>query len=637
MDVSSVLSLFKISTYPPLDKADEKKRSNDGAKKRPKKSGGDENKEKMGDPICDVWSVKLWQHCALFVLASGTGWGQRSLNSAQTACQAFTDAVSSTLHNVGNVEAAESLVQRGIRKAHDAIMAPVHSKRAEVEEVATATLTGVLAVELLDDDKYQSAVARYSSSSSNAAAASSSSSSSSSDPQRWAVLTVTVGDNMAFVVDSLGAHSLVRGFRSTASGVSDRCGKLGPESGFDPDLRNMMVRMALARSGDLLVLTTPGVNNNLDPFYLAPNERSGALGCEDDMRALMEARHGGVVARLGALLSSSSAAPLSAGTAAEALRKHVRAETKTMRRWMLDHPRQALPKTAGAMIPGWLGHASALLYRLGRIDLLDDVVDARIAPFAAGSAPFASRYHWQCFVPLGGSSATVDLFARVEERCQPALAQLARDAALAADDSSMSFWHVSSDIYMMLGADDDAATPHVRALEFRVRMPSKQDAAAKAQKDEKGAIAEQLQRWTASTTMHVDERSHSLLDIAQSARNWLVFDAQPRFSHQRAVELLEPLAELDEHRSTSVTVARRRRAALADLGALFGVLSGALAFEQDDIVLASGASYRRLLVSSTKPSYLVRFVGQLALGDLAKRETAVYGDMAHFLATLQQA
>ncbi|MDP2434561.1 MAG: protein phosphatase 2C domain-containing protein [archaeon] len=239
------LGLFSISTYPIL----------------PGKTN------RSGHPIADSYGLVFLQDGSLLAsLADGCNWGEKARNASLAASKALIDyiltreaaAFAPKGQNLGH------LLLRGFATAHELILEGVDQ---ELSEAGTTTLLGTIVTPIDRSPDYM-------------------------------ILTCSVGDTKAFL------YSIQADTVQEISGPQSRCtaadpgGRLGPHIGphGEPDLRNLYLQSTRCSPGDILLMVTDGVYDNLDPMYrgLSPKD----CGFKEDAWIDTNNEHHGARARL---------------------------------------------------------------------------------------------------------------------------------------------------------------------------------------------------------------------------------------------------------------------------------------------------------------------------------------------------
>jgi len=216
-----------ISTYPPVP-------SND---------------RRDGDPVCDRYHIEVFSHGIIMSIADGCNWGSRPRNAAIKATEGFINYFKTTplkdLKDIGrHLFKAISNAHNNIIQGHD-----------DVWESGTTTLLGALLMEVTQKkDKKQN-----------------NNKNQILECPNWAFMGVSVGDCKAFRWSNKNRKviDITEGNRSSLSDPTDPGGRIGPylEEGA-PDLRNIDLYFEMCEEGDLILLLSDGVHDNLDPQFL---------------------------------------------------------------------------------------------------------------------------------------------------------------------------------------------------------------------------------------------------------------------------------------------------------------------------------------------------------------------------------
>ena len=231
------VGIFSISTYPVLPG-------------KPHRSG---------HPIADVYGLILQEDGSMLAsLADGCNWGVKARSAARAASKAFLDYIMTRDHPalVPTARRLGHLLLRGFSTAHNFILDGVDQN---ISEAGTTTLLGVLVTPMIGTPD-------------------------------WMILACSVGDTKAFLY-SHQSNSIdeISGPQSRAN-AADPGGRLGPHVGphGDPDLRNLYLQSTKCTPGDILLLVTDGVYDNLDPMYQGVSPRDCGLDADtwDDSNEL---------------------------------------------------------------------------------------------------------------------------------------------------------------------------------------------------------------------------------------------------------------------------------------------------------------------------------------------------------------
>ena len=292
-------------------------------------------KIQAGSPNCDYFSASIFGGGVVACVTDGCGWGSRSQTASRQANQTFVDVVEAHLPMVSDFQQGALLLMRAVQAAHEKIVDG--AKRAW--EVGTTTLCGGILFQVADD-QVQEFGAQYAFLSVNLGDCkayyctqrtaggevkrpnpSGSSSSLASVPRSLNASSASVGSNSAAPpIGSIGGTSSNTILESSAHGpghltssspsrdqlfgsrlrwnVSDITtgnrisdakttgGHLGPKSGpnetqLSPDLGNLTIHVTPCSKGDMLVLVSDGVHDNLDPETLNLDPLQAGLDYSD--------------------------------------------------------------------------------------------------------------------------------------------------------------------------------------------------------------------------------------------------------------------------------------------------------------------------------------------------------------------
>lgn len=219
--------------------------------KKPAKAGEPQSKERLGDPICDCFAFDVFADGqAIVAAADGCNWGTKPLEAARIACEAFHSYTREHLVDFVTIRDAGRLLVKAFCHAHVSILqAPLKRGVYDIWETGTTTLLGG-ALLALDDESAQKLGAP------------------------WVFLCATVGDCKAFhcSAETGEISDITVGTRppSPVTNVNDPGGRLGPYVGKEgsADLRNLALFYVPCKKGDIVLLLSDGVYDNLDPQQL---------------------------------------------------------------------------------------------------------------------------------------------------------------------------------------------------------------------------------------------------------------------------------------------------------------------------------------------------------------------------------
>eukprot|EP00727_Mastigamoeba_balamuthi_P008227 m51a1_g4025 hypothetical protein (1123) ;mRNA; f:597392-606591 len=209
---------------------------------------------RLGDPICDHYALRLVGEMCVVAVADGCGWGEKPRNAASTAANTFVDALAHVCERIGSVSSASDYLVYAMDAASRAVIGDAVGAE-KLSAIGTTTLLGGFVTRLgkresLDEDRIFACIA--------------------------------VGDCKAFLFSSsLGVVEITEGNRVNLSDAADPGGRLGPQlSGGHPDLRNMKLYMKTCKKGDLILIVSDGVHDNLDPQTLGDTPKDWNIAVE---------------------------------------------------------------------------------------------------------------------------------------------------------------------------------------------------------------------------------------------------------------------------------------------------------------------------------------------------------------------
>jgi hypothetical protein len=195
-------------------------------------------------PICDCFSIDMYETTTLLVLCDGCNWGPRPQNAAHAARAAIGEYMRNHIASIEDAKQAGHELQQSFAYAHQKIIEPYESY---YDAGTTAVIAGMLLH--LDED---ASVGKY------------------------GFVCASVGDCKAYLW-SKRTGQVQDITRCNRSGVdaTDPGGRIGPYlDGGAPDYRNLAMFFILCEEGDMIFATSDGVFDNFDPEYLGkrPNE-----------------------------------------------------------------------------------------------------------------------------------------------------------------------------------------------------------------------------------------------------------------------------------------------------------------------------------------------------------------------------
>eukprot|EP00005_Dracoamoeba_jomungandri_P000321 CAMPEP_0174257412 /NCGR_PEP_ID=MMETSP0439-20130205/6548_1 /TAXON_ID=0 /ORGANISM="Stereomyxa ramosa, Strain Chinc5" /LENGTH=1170 /DNA_ID=CAMNT_0015340483 /DNA_START=326 /DNA_END=3838 /DNA_ORIENTATION=- len=211
---------------------------------------------RQGDPICDYFKIHTYQNGLVFCVCDGCGWGWSSATASKSVSDTFTEF----LECVTELRETDDMVQeiqprsvaqlfkyllKGLAKSHNAIF-----QGKESWECGTTTVVAGAVVSLSDTIQ-------------------------SPDTQHFdrALALVCVGDCKVYLYqrDSVTFTEVTYGNREDSTGT-DPGGRLGPQiaemEGLPPtlpDLRNLRSLFTPCNQGDIVIVVSDGIHDNIDP------------------------------------------------------------------------------------------------------------------------------------------------------------------------------------------------------------------------------------------------------------------------------------------------------------------------------------------------------------------------------------
>lgn len=170
------------------------------------------NPTRDGDPICDRFSVQVYENRLIACVADGCNWGEKPRAAAHRANASFIDYVNANQDAIVDVKKAGVVLLSAFECAHNSIM----EGKEVFWEVGTTTLLGGVLLEInKGNDKFT--------------------------PQ-WEFVCASIGDCKAFCYSNGEITDITHGNRQNSLDPRDCGGRLGPylEEG-KPDLRNLNV------------------------------------------------------------------------------------------------------------------------------------------------------------------------------------------------------------------------------------------------------------------------------------------------------------------------------------------------------------------------------------------------------------
>ncbi|UYV60493.1 hypothetical protein LAZ67_1001321 [Cordylochernes scorpioides] len=200
-----------------------------------------------GDPVADTFGLCVRENSAVLVLADGVNWGPKSRLASQCAVRGCMDYLNRCLYQehgsrrMQNTQDIFVCLLRSFSAAHTLIL----QEEGELTTLCAAVVCPV----------------RHSS--------------------QFVVCACNVGDSLAYVYSPThGVREITQGSHdlTTSRDMRDALGALGPVEGPRPQLGNLTVSQTLVDPGDLILLCSDGVSDNLDPVVGRRARPSGSKG-----------------------------------------------------------------------------------------------------------------------------------------------------------------------------------------------------------------------------------------------------------------------------------------------------------------------------------------------------------------------
>jgi hypothetical protein len=300
-----------------------------------------DGKTRVGSPICDTYYGELHKdEVAVLCICDGCGWGFKSREAATRANNAFVEHATRGMRDATDSQALAALLLRAVGEAHCKIVDGKNENRM----AGTTTLLGGVVLPIRSSLKL------------------------------YHFVFASAGDCKAYwwkrstgkVVD------LCVGSRGDLNDPKDPGGRIGPHTRAGlPDLRNLQLGACVCDPGDLLILMTDGVADNLDPeFSGVTPEECGVLETGDwdavspATRAVAKSMWG--CRKMAELFGAAvkEVGDLTPEAVVYSLLKFCTELTKRSREFLEASPYGRIPEDF-LQYPGKLDHTSALCYACG--------------------------------------------------------------------------------------------------------------------------------------------------------------------------------------------------------------------------------------------------------------------------------
>jgi len=198
--------------------------------------------KREGDPIADCYGFTAFKNRMLVVVTDGCGTGTKPLMAASRAATSMINELKQNLSQVQEVRDAGLQLVRATAMAHSAIL----EGREDIWDAGTTTLLGGILMEVERSSDLRNT--------------------------EWCFVCLSVGNCKAFHWSKRTGEVTDITSGNTSAIINkdeDPGGRIGPYiySG-SPDLRNLMLYQYPCEEDDMILITTHGVHENLDPEYV---------------------------------------------------------------------------------------------------------------------------------------------------------------------------------------------------------------------------------------------------------------------------------------------------------------------------------------------------------------------------------
>jgi len=292
--------------------------------------------------ICDRYHAKTIGNRSIFIVADGCNWGERPREAAIRATQGLIEYFSKpeVQNDINDTIQAKNHLLRAVSYMHKKI---IEGKQDIWQAAQTTAICGIL---LKLDENFLT--------------------------DEWALVLLSVGDCKAYHYDirTKDVFEITYGNRRNVRDARDCGGRLGPylNAGL-PDLRNLEVYFHPCHAGDILIVVSDGVHDNLDPesLGLIPKDLSrfniGQYKTWDEvpMRDAIRVKSQYSCQYMKGMLDSCKEESPSEYT--NIIVDHCIKTTDNSRKWMEQNPDKAEPKDY-KNFPGKMDHATCLSLRV---------------------------------------------------------------------------------------------------------------------------------------------------------------------------------------------------------------------------------------------------------------------------------
>lgn len=296
----------------------------------------------MGDPICDQFYVQSTGENIVAVLADGCNWGSGPRKAAKTAAIALGSFIKMYLGRCTNLAQFSEALILGMEYAAQKVAGGCDKIKPATTTVAGGTILDI---------------------------------SPAGFREKYAWVGVSVGDCKVFHYSARTriVSDITKNSRFDVNDPSDPGGRIGPylENG-KPDFRNLRICYRRCEKGDLIILATDGVHDNLDPQTLGESPRDWGLkydtwdsANDKDPKATQLAKSQFMLTMLKRVISDKEddkAMPAPIDVVRKLVDNAVKT-TQSSRKWMNEHPKEKLPSDY-VKFPGKLDHVTCVCVRV---------------------------------------------------------------------------------------------------------------------------------------------------------------------------------------------------------------------------------------------------------------------------------
>jgi Protein phosphatase 2C len=292
--------------------------------------------KRQGDPVADRFAFQLYENRALFTLADGCNWGYRPKEAARRACSRTLDFLRENMNNIRDVQEACHFLLESFSEAQKHIMA------ASDDAGTTTLLAGMIVEEAHFGSLGESC---------------------------YGFVCASVGDCKAYLIERASGEviPLTGANRGGDFNPADCGGRLGPcGPGGAPDLRNLSTFTSPCQEGDLILLLSDGVHDNLDPSQLGlePADLDCSFaqwGSDQEAAAQVKSLFRSRLIEHWVLAGLDEVSPR---TVVDRALHHAKSITARSREIMEKHPSLKQPRDY-RVFPGKMDHTTAMCFRVG--------------------------------------------------------------------------------------------------------------------------------------------------------------------------------------------------------------------------------------------------------------------------------